>query len=390
MDGILVLSNGRTFRGRLRGAQRATAGEVIFNTAMTGYQEILTDPSYCGQIVTMTYPHIGNYGINPEDMESRRPFAAGLIVKELSPITSNWRASGSLDDFLARHGITALEGVDTRALVIALRDAGAVPGMIVPAEGANLDVLIRQAADVPGMQGRNLAKEVSVTEGYAWTGDAGTAAMSAIGGLAAPQGNPGNGNPGHGKPFRVIAYDYGIKYNILRSLAARGAAVDVVPYDYSAADVLARQPDGVFLSNGPGDPEPVEAGIRNIKALLGQVPIFGICLGHQILALALGARSYKLKFGHHGANHPVLNLDTQQVEVTSQNHGFAVDAASLPSDVRMTHRSLNDDTVEGIESLTYPAYSVQYHPEASPGPHDASYLFDRFIQMMQRRRAQAS
>lgn len=384
MDGILVLSNGRTFRGRLRGAQRATAGEVIFNTSMTGYQEILTDPSYCGQIVTMTYPHIGNYGINPADMESRQPFAAGLIVKELSPITSNWRASTSLDEFLAEHGITALEGVDTRALVIALRDEGAVPGMIVPAEGANLDVLIRQAAAVPGMQGRNLAREVSVTEGYAWEGDAGTAAMAAIGGIASSRGTAGGG-----KPFRVIAYDYGIKYNILRSLTARGAAVEVVPYDYSAAEVLARQPEGVFLSNGPGDPEPVEAAIRNIKALLGQVPIFGICLGHQILALALGAKSYKLKFGHHGANHPVLNVDTGQVEVTSQNHGFAVDAASLPGDVRMTHRSLNDDTVEGIESLTYPAYSVQYHPEASPGPRDASYLFDRFIDMMQGRRAQA-
>ncbi|MBI3991693.1 MAG: glutamine-hydrolyzing carbamoyl-phosphate synthase small subunit, partial [Candidatus Lambdaproteobacteria bacterium] len=331
---------------------------------MTGYQEILTDPSYAGQIVVMTYPHIGNYGVNAEDVESRRPFAAGLIVKEMSPVVSNWRATESLDAYLERNDITALEGLDTRALVIALRDQGAVPGLIVPAEGADPETLRAQAAALPGMAGRNLAREVSVERAYAWD---------------KPQG-------ASRRRFRVVAYDFGIKHNILRSLAQRGVDVQVMPYDCSAADALAERPQGVFLSNGPGDPEPVTEAIAAVRGLLGKVPIFGICLGHQILALALGASTYKLKFGHHGANHPVLNVDTGRVEVTSQNHGFAVQEDSLPETVRMTHSSLNDRTVEGIESLIYPAYSVQYHPEASPGPHDATYLFDRFIAMMERHR----
>lgn len=367
MDGILVLSNGRSFRGRLRGARKPASGEVIFNTAMTGYQEILTDPSYRGQIITMTYPHIGNYGVNEEDAESRKPFASGMIVKELSRVVSNWRAEGSLDDYLNKWGITALEGVDTRALVIALREHGALPGLIAPAEGCDMEALAREAAALPGMEGRNLAREVSVTAPYHWE----------------------DGRQS-GQAFRVVAYDYGIKFNILRSLARRNAAVEVVPYDFPAAETLARNPDGVFLSNGPGDPEPVREAVEIVRGLLGRVPIFGICLGHQIMTLALGGQTYKLKFGHHGANHPVLNLDTGSVEVTSQNHGFAVAEEKLPDTMRVTHRSLNDQTVEGIESLVHPAFSVQYHPEASPGPHDSDYLFDRFIAMMEKQRKKHS
>jgi carbamoyl-phosphate synthase small subunit len=367
MDGLLVLSNGRVFRGRLRGAQRPAAGEVIFNTAMSGYQELLTDPSYAGQIVTMTYPQIGNYGTNAEDVESRRPHVRGFVVKELSPVASNWRSTESLDDYLRRHDITVLEGVDTRALVIALRDQGAVPGVIAPAEAADEAGLHAQAAALPSMVGQNLARTVSATEPYDW----------------ATVEPPPASRPGPAR-LRVVAYDYGIKFNILRCLAARGAQVEVVPFDYPAERVLERRPDGVFLSNGPGDPEPVTEAVANVKALLGRVPIFGICLGHQILGLALGAQSYKLKFGHHGANHPVVHLETGQIEITSQNHGFALREESLPSNLRVTHRSLNDRTVEGIESLVYPAYSVQYHPEASPGPHDSAYLFDRFVQLMER------
>jgi len=364
MDGLLVLGNGATFAGRLRGAQRPASGEVIFNTAMTGYQEVLTDPSYSGQIVTMTYPHIGNYGVNGEDVESRAVHVSGFIVKEFSAVTSNWRASGSLDGYLKKANVTVLEGIDTRALVVALRDRGALPGMIVPAEGARLEALRREAGALPGMVGQNLAKVVSVKAPYVWKEGA---------------------TPATEPRFRVAAYDFGIKFNILRILAGRGAEVHVVPYDYPAARILADGFDGVFLSNGPGDPEPVSEAISAVKALLGRVPIFGICLGHQILGIAFGGETYKLKFGHHGANHPVKRLASGAVEITSQNHGFAVREESLPPDVRVTHRSLNDGTVEGIESTRYPAYSVQYHPEASPGPHDANYLFDRFIGMLEAR-----
>ncbi len=362
MDGLLVLGNGATFAGRLRGAQRPTSGEVIFNTAMSGYQEVLTDPSYSGQIVTMTYPHIGNTGVNGEDIESRGIHVSGFIVKEFSSVASNWRSSDSLDGYLKKANVTVLEGIDTRALVVALRERGALPGLIVPAEGADVEALRREAGALPGMVGQNLAKVVSVRAPYVW-----------------------NEGPAPERPprFRVAAYDFGIKFNILRILAGRGAEVHVVPYDYPAARVLADRFDGVFLSNGPGDPEPVSEAIANVKALLGRVPIFGICLGHQILGIALGGETYKLKFGHHGANHPVKRLASGAVEITSQNHGFAVREESLPQDVRVTHRSLNDRTVEGIESTRYPAYSVQYHPEASPGPHDANYLFDRFLGMME-------
>ncbi|MDH5751238.1 MAG: glutamine-hydrolyzing carbamoyl-phosphate synthase small subunit [Deltaproteobacteria bacterium] len=375
MEGLLVLSNGRIFKGRLRGARQEAAGEVIFNTSLTGYQEILTDPSYAGQIVTMTYPHIGNYGSNNEDPESRKLFVGGFIVKELSRVTSNWRSTESLEDYLVRNDITVLEGLDTRALVIALRDEGSLPGLIAPAEGADLEALRSKAAQLPRMEGRNLAQDVSIDKAYLW--DKGGKNGSRSGGETSARGL-----------FKVVAYDFGIKHNILRSLVDKGAQVEVVPFDTSAREVLDRNPDGVFLSNGPGDPEPVSQAIESVRELLGKVPLFGICLGHQILGLALGGKSYKLKFGHHGANHPVKDLATGKIEITSQNHGFALREESLPAGVRVTHRSLNDNTVEGMESLEHPAFSVQYHPEAAPGPHDSQYLFDRFVKMMEAHRAQ--
>ena len=359
-EGLLILSNGRFFKGRLRGAIEPAEGEVIFHTGLTGYQEILTDPSYAGQIVTMTYPHIGNYGVNPIDMESRKIFARGLIVKELSQVTSNWRADRSLEEWLITCNVPVLEGIDTRALVKTIREQGACPGIIAPVEGSsdNLALLREEAMKLPVMEGRNLARSVSTLQRYTWKCEEGASR------------------------FRVVAYDVGIKYNILRSLARLGVEVTVVPYATSMEEVMELTPDGVFLSNGPGDPAVVHESIAAVKQLLGRVPIFGICLGHQILSHALGCRTYKLKFGHHGANHPVVDYATQKVEITSQNHGFAVEESSLPSHVRVTHRNLNDQTVEGIESLDHPAYAVQYHPEAAPGPHDANYLFNRFIEMM--------
>lgn len=359
--GILVLSNGRSFRGRLRGATHSTRGEVIFHTGMTGYQEILTDPSYTGQIVTMTYPHIGNYGVNGDDMESKGIRAAGLIVKELSEVTSNWRADQSLAKWLDSNNIPLLEGIDTRALVKTIRDQGACPGIIAPVENQNsLDIekLRAEAKRLPRMEGQNLAKLVSTPENYHWKS---------------------NNVESH---FQVVAYDVGIKYNILKTMAHLGIEATVVPYSTPMETVMEMQPDGVFLSNGPGDPAVVYESIEAVRQLLGKVPVFGICLGHQILSLALGCQTYKLKFGHHGANHPVIDYATEKVEITSQNHGFAVDESSLPPSVRVTHRNLNDQTVEGIESLDYSAYSVQYHPEAAPGPHDAQYLFNRFVEMM--------
>jgi len=335
----------------------------------------------------MTYPNIGNYGVNPEDVESRAPFAAGMIVKELSRVASNWRATESLEDYLTRHEVTLLEGLDTRALVIALREQGTLPGLIVPAEGADLEALRAQAAALPGMEGQNLAKAVSVEAPYRWDdGHPGGRGPAPRGPATGGFGPGGLAPRGSGRPFRAVAYDYGIKYNILRRLAALNAEVEVVPYNYPAEQALALGPDGVILSNGPGDPEPVGEAVEIVQELLGKVPIFGICLGHQIMTLALGGSTYKLKFGHHGANHPVMNLATEKVEVTSQNHGFAVREETLPDTVRITHRSLNDQTVEGLESLVYPAFSVQYHPEASPGPHDSGYLFSRFFAMMEARR----
>lgn len=362
-EGILALSNGRLFRGRLRGANQLAQGEVIFHTGMTGYQEILTDPSYAGQIVTMTYPHIGNYGINPDDMESGTVHAQGLIVKELSDVTSNWRAKRTLEEWLHACNIPILEGIDTRALVKTIRDQGACPGILAPVESSffeDLETLQKRAKALPGMVGQNFAKTVSTKENYIWKS--------------------------HCTParYRVVAYDVGIKRNILRSMNDLGIEVTVVPHATPMEAVMELQPHGVFLSNGPGDPAVVHESIRAVKQLLGKVPIFGICLGHQILSLALNCQTYKLKFGHHGGNHPVMDYATEKVEITSQNHGFAVEEGSIPPSVRVTHRNLNDQTVEGIESLDHPAYSVQYHPEAAPGPHDSQYLFQRFVEMMAR------
>ena len=357
-NGLLVLSNGMFFRGKIHGPFQAT-GELIFNTSMSGYQEILSDPSYSGQIVTMTAPHIGNYGTNPEDMESSGIHAAALVVTQLSRTPSNWRSKKSLPEFLMEHRVPVMEGVDTRALVRVLRSDGEVKGLMVPSDSLHtLDLLREEAMALPSMEGRNLAQQVSTQEPYFWPADTGPV------------------------PYRVVAYDFGIKRNILRLMAALGISITVVPWNTPAEVVKEMNPDGVFLSNGPGDPAAVETAIVEVRSLLGIFPIFGICLGHQILALALGCSTYKLKCGHHGGNHPVMDFQTDKIEITSHNHGFSVDEKSLPEQVRVTHRNLNDKTVEGLESLQFPAYSVQYHPEAAPGPRDARYLFQRFVEMM--------
>jgi carbamoyl-phosphate synthase small subunit len=361
-EGVLVLKSGEVFEGWLHGTGGSSQGEVIFNTSMTGYQEILTDPSYSGQIVTMTYPHIGNYGINPEDMESTKVHAQGLILKELSLVPSNWRSSKPLGEWLMEHGVTILEGIDTRALVKKIRK-GECNGLIAgkPENSEALEKLRKRAANLQSMEGQNWADQVSTKKAYDWE------------------------KPRDVK-FQVVAYDFGIKHNILRLMANLGMQVRVVPSSTPASFVLERKPDGVFLSNGPGDPAVVQDAIENVKALLGKVPIFGICLGHQILSLALGCRTYKLECGHHGANHPIMDYQTNKIEIASHNHGFAVDESNLPKGVRVTHRNLNDETIAGIESTDFSAYSVQYHPEAAPGPHDSQYLFQRFVEMMQSNR----
>jgi carbamoyl-phosphate synthase small subunit len=366
---LLILRDGRAFRGEALGARGEAWGEVIFNTAMSGYQEILTDPSYCGQIVAMTYPLIGNYGINPEDVESRRPWVNGFIVKEASAIASNWRSEISLDRYLETHGIVGIQGIDTRALTRHLRDHGAQDGII--ASGDVDEARLREGAgSLPGLVGRDLVREVTSEAPFTWS--------------------EGSWDLGRGylppapSRCRVVAYDAGIKLNILRQLASLGCDVTVVPADTPAEAVLEAKPDGVFLSNGPGDPEAVSYLVDSVRSLLGRVPIFGICLGHQILGLALGGKTYKLRFGHHGANHPVKDLSTGKVEITSQNHGFAVDVASLEGKATLTHVNLNDSTVEGMRLEGRPVFSVQYHPEASPGPHDAQYLFGRFLELMKR------
>jgi carbamoyl-phosphate synthase small subunit len=367
---LLVLRDGRAFRGRALGGDGEATGEVIFNTAMSGYQEILTDPSYRGQIVTMTYPMIGNYGFNEEDAESRRPWVNGFIVREASPWPSSWRGRTSLDAYLKTHGIVALEGIDTRALTRHLRDHGAQDGIISTMEG-DPNRLRERVRALPGLVGRDLVAEVTSDAPYRWEDGAWDLAR---GYLSPPPAR-----------LRVVAFDAGIKLNILRQLRMAGCEVTVVPAVTRAAEVLERKPDGVFLSNGPGDPEGVPYLIDAARGLLGRVPVFGICLGHQILGLAAGGRTYKLSFGHHGANHPVKNLATGRVEITAQNHGFAVDPDSVASrGWTPTHVNLNDGTCEGLAAPDLAAFCVQYHPEASPGPHDANYLFHRFVELMRR------
>jgi len=376
---ILALEDGTVFYGYGFGAVGEASGEVVFNTSMTGYQEILTDPSYAGQIVTMTYPLIGNYGINQADHESRKPFVEGFVVREASAIYSNWRSEGSLQEFLSENGIVGIEGVDTRALTRRIRSVGAMRG-VISVDGDSEAAVIEKAKNIPSIVGIDLVKGVTVDRPYTW----------------AEKGK-----------YRVVAFDYGIKKSILRCLANAGCMVDVVPANTSVDEVMAIKPDGIFLSNGPGDPAAVTYAIKTIRKLLGKKPIFGICLGHQLLSLAIGGKTYKLKFGHRGGNQPVKNLLNGKVEITSQNHGFAVDPASLNikekpwqvgqniplggwagnSDfgkIEVTHINLNDGTVEGLRCLEIPAFSVQYHPEAAPGPHDARYLFDQFIEMMEK------
>ena len=373
---ILALADGTVFHGKGIGAAGSTVGEVVFNTSMSGYQEILTDPSYCRQIVTLTYPHIGNTGVNGEDVEASRVHAAGLIIRDLPILASNFRMEQTLDGYLKTEGVVAIAELDTRRLTRILREKGAQAGCIVTAEaGARPDVeaAIAAARAFPGLAGMDLAREVSATDSFEWT-----EGEWALGEGYAQQTDA---------RFHVVAYDFGVKRNILRMLASRGCRLTVVPAQTPAADVLALSPDGVFLSNGPGDPEPCDYAIEAIRAILARgIPTFGICLGHQLLALASGARTVKMKFGHHGANHPVKDLDTGQVLITSQNHGFAVDAETLPDTLRATHVSLFDGSLQGLERTDVPAFCFQGHPEASPGPHDVAYLFDRFVKLLEARR----
>ena len=365
---VLALADGAWYEGVSFGAEGEAGGEVVFNTSMSGYQEILTDPSYKGQMVTMTYPLIGNYGVNAEDVESGRPWAEGLIVKEASLYPSNWRSHGSLDSYLKSYNIVGIQGIDTRALTRHLRDYGAQQGIISTTD-TDPESLVRKAAARPSMAGQDLAKVVSCTEPYE--------AKQTSWDLEKGYGESRN------PCLHVVAYDFGIKRNILRILSTLACKVTVVPATATWREVMELRPDGVLLSNGPGDPEPVTYAVENIKGLLDKVPIFGICLGHQLLGLALGGRTYKLKFGHHGGNQPVMDLSTRKVEITAQNHGFAVDMDTVPGAVELTHVNLNDNTVEGMRHKELPVFSVQYHPEASPGPHDSAYLFQRFIAMME-------
>ena len=371
---LLALEDGSFFHGEAIGISGQAVGEVVFNTAMTGYQEILSDPSYARQIVTLTYPHIGNTGTTAEDMESGKVYATGLVIRDLPRLVSNWRSQQSLPEFLRKNKVVGISGIDTRRLTRLLREKGAQNGCIVAAdEGGKLDkkAALAQARAFAGLKGMDLAKVVTTKEAYSW--NEGTWVR-------------GEGHrPGAAARFKVVAYDYGVKRNILRMLADRGCAITVVPAKTPAAEVLALRPDGVFLSNGPGDPEPCIYAIEAIAAIVATgLPVFGICLGHQLLGLASGARTMKMKFGHHGANHPVVDVDSGQVMITSQNHGFAVDEATLPTNLRVTHRSLFDGTIQGLARTDAPAFCFQGHPEASPGPHDVAPLFDRFIELMEK------
>jgi carbamoyl-phosphate synthase small subunit len=354
---LLALADGSLFYGESIGIAGQRVAEVVFNTAMTGYQEILTDPSYAQQIVTLTYPHIGNVGVNPEDEESQQVFAAGLVIRDLPILESNWRSTETLENYLERNQVVSIAGIDTRRLTRLLREKGAQNGCLVAGENIDAEAAIQAARDFAGLQGMDLAKQVSTKETYVWPSDE--------------------------SKYHVIAYDFGVKRNILKMLAERGCRVTVVPAQTSASEILKQNPDGVFLSNGPGDPEPCDYAIAAIQEILAaNIPVFGICLGHQLLGLASGAKTTKMKFGHHGANHPVQDLATNCVMITSQNHGFAIDESSLPSNIQATHRSLFDGSLQGIKLVDKPAFSFQGHPEASPGPHDVAPLFDQFVELM--------
>jgi carbamoyl-phosphate synthase small subunit len=375
MQAILALEDGRIFRGKSFGARAESSGEVVFNTSLTGYQEIFTDPSYAGQIVVLTNPHIGNYGTTPHDAEAKRPYIEGLVTREFSPVSSNWRSTQVADEYLERYGVPVIGEVDTRAIVRHLRANGVMRGVIASGDTLDTDALVARARSIKKMEGTDLASVVSTKEVYKWD-------------TSEPKNQTGDPllKPGEegAEPFHVVAYDFGIKENILRMLTRENCRVTVVPAKTPAEEVMAMNPDGVFFSNGPGDPEPLDYAIENVQKLQGKAPMFGICLGHQIFGLALGGKTYKLKFGHHGGNHPIMNHQTGKVEITAQNHNFAVDPESLDEKtVEKTHTNLNDQTLAGLKHRTDPMFSVQYHPEASPGPHDSHYLFQDFRKMME-------
>ena len=378
MNATLALEDGTWYRGVSAGAPGETRGEVVFNTSMTGYQEVLTDPSYAGQIVTMTAPQIGNYGVASGDAESQAPRVAGFVMREASPVASNWRADGSLRDYLIAHHIVAIADIDTRALTRVLRSAGVMRGVIATGH-VDPEALVARARSAPMMEGSDLVRGVTCADAFEWRDRASAA------GEAAHREFGIEPERRSARPLRVAAYDFGIKWNILRRLDAYGCDVRVFPADAPAGDLLAIEPDGIFLSNGPGDPAALPYAVGNVRELVrAEIPTFGICLGHQILGLAVGGQTFKLKFGHRGANHPVKELSSGRVEITSQNHGFAVDPGSLPADVKVTHLNLYDGTVEGFRHTSKPVFSVQYHPEASPGPHDADYLFRQFLESMEK------
>ena len=370
MKALLVLADGKIYEGEHFGSEGEVEAEIVFNTSMSGYQEIITDPSYCGQMVVMTYPLIGNYGVNPEDFESDRPHLSGFIIKELSKVQSNWRSRGSLEEFLKETNVFGIQGIDTRALTRRIREKGAQQA-ILSTDTSDPQRLIEKVRKSPGLIGRDLVKEVTCKNAYdwnesEWTIQSGKTKLKEV----------------KDRPYNVLVYDFGVKRNILRKLTRAGCKVRVVPANLPADEVLATRPDGIFLSNGPGDPAAVPYAIDNVKTILGKVPVFGICLGHQILSLALKGKTYKLRFGHHGGNQPVLDVKSGKIEITSQNHGFAVEQNSFDSDVDITFLNLNDDTVEGIQHKSWPVFSVQYHPEASPGPHDSEHLFYKFVNLM--------